>query len=311
MAILIFFGVVFLMFKIFILIIGLFFLGCEQKIQQTQKPIVATSTFALYDVTSHIAQDSVDVIHILPFGVDPHSFEPTPKLMAKLEKAKLVIFSGAGLEPWAEKFQQNLKTLDMSHFVKLQKAMHHHHKEHTHHHSGYDPHYWLDIENMKKVAKVITQKLSELFPENKVFYESNMKDYLSRLEDLEAQFNKELNSCKKNTIIVSHNAFSYLAHKYGFEVESLTGLAPEAQPNAKDMQQLFKTIKQKNLNVVFFEHFVNNKTMKTIAKDSGVKLDVLQPLGNITANEHKKGLGYYEIMQDNLNKIAKALECQE
>ena len=89
---------------IFILVVLTFllqmFLMNDDKKKASSKQIVSVSSFALYDITKHIANDSVEIINILPFGVDPHSFEPTPKLMADIEKSSLVLYSGAGLEPW-------------------------------------------------------------------------------------------------------------------------------------------------------------------------------------------------------------------
>ena len=292
----------------FLIVIGIFIGGCSKK-ESNQEQVVATSTFSLYDITKHIAKDSIKVIHILPFGVDPHSFEPTPKLMANLEKSRLIIYSGAGLEPWIDNFVFKNKAIDMSKFVHLKKLDNHSH-HHKHQHLVYDPHYWLDIDNMKIAVNVITDELIKIKPQKKDFYLQNKREYLAQLTRLEDEFNTKLKSCKKNEIIVNHNAFSYLASKYNFFVKSLTGLSPEAQPSAKDIQSILTDIKKEGIDVVFFEHFVSDRTMKSIAKDSGVRLDVLQPLGNITADEAKKNMSYIDIMRDNLTKISKALKCQ-
>ncbi|MEA2090823.1 MAG: zinc ABC transporter substrate-binding protein, partial [Campylobacterota bacterium] len=91
---------------IFVLIVVVFLLQMyvskqDAKVDnQSQKPTVVLSTFSLYDIAKHISQDSLELAMILPFGVDAHSFEPTPKLVAKILESELVIFSGAGLEPW-------------------------------------------------------------------------------------------------------------------------------------------------------------------------------------------------------------------
>ena len=96
---------------IFILVVVVFILqmyiskqDSESQVKN-QKPTVALSTFALYDIAKNISQDSLDLVMILPFGVDAHSFEPTPKLMAKIMQSELVVYSGAGLEPWTESFE--------------------------------------------------------------------------------------------------------------------------------------------------------------------------------------------------------------
>ena len=72
---------------------------------QIQKPTVALSTFSLYDIAKNISQNTLNTVMILPFGVDAHGFEPTPKLMAKILQSDLVIYSGAGLEPWTKSIE--------------------------------------------------------------------------------------------------------------------------------------------------------------------------------------------------------------
>ena len=130
------------------------------------------------------------------------------------------------------------------------------------------------------------------------------------LNRLDSQYKSKISECKLDTIIVNHNAFSYLSHNYGFHVEALSGLSPEAQPSAKNMIKLIEHIKEHNISTIFFESFVSDKAIKSIAHDAKVSVDVLQPLGNITANEAEKNLSYEDIMKINLEKISKVLECK-
>jgi len=287
----------------------------KKEQQQDKKPIVAVTTFALYDITKHIAQESVELINILPFGVDPHSFEPTPKLMAKIEKADVVFYSGAGLEPWIHGFHFTCKAIDMSKYVTLRELNKDEFEHHQHHdeqcaHNTLDPHYWLDFENMKKMTEVITQELIRLQPMKKEVYLAHKKSYISMLDNLEKEYKEILSQCRLDSVVISHNALGYLSQKYNFKVESLSGLSPEAQPSAKDITRVMQDIKKEHISTVFFEHFVNDAIVKSIAKDTGVTLEVFQPLGNITADEAKAGLSYEDIMKKNLNKLSKALMCK-
>lgn len=290
----------------------------EQKSQGKSKPIVAVTTFALYDIAKHIAGDTVEVVNILPFGVDPHSFEPTPKLMGSIEKSALVFYSGAGLEPWIDGFAFKQRAVDVSKYVTLrrledsdkeeEKAAHE--EEHTHHHhGGIDPHYWLDFDNMKKATEVITKELSALQPQNRELYMQNKQKYIKMLNALDVEYKKTLSNCKQKNVVVSHNALGYVADRYGFHVESLTGLSPEAEPSAKAIKRIFHNISKKGIQTIFYENFVNDKVTKTIAKDANISVDVFQPLGNITADEVKAGMQYEDIMRQNLKKLSKALMC--
>ena len=306
---------------IFVLIIitfslQMFLMNNEQSEEEvTSKPIVAVSTYSIYDITKNITQDSVEIVNILPFGVDAHSFEPTPKLMVALQKSKLVIYSGAGLEPWTQGFEFTDKVIDMSKHVKLRELQsdefdHHDHHDHQCAHSKIDPHYWLDINNMILATNIITQELIAMMPENKDLYVGNAQKYMNMLKSLDADYKKGLATCRLDTIITNHNAFAYLSKKYSFHVEALSGFSPDTQPSAKDITRLMSHIQEEGVSTIFFESFVSDKVIKSIAKDVNVKVDVLQPLGNITADEAELNLGYEDIMRENLKKLNKALECR-
>ena len=290
--------------------------GSKQSNSATQakKDIVSVSTFFIYDITKHLAGNSVELVNILPFGVDPHSFEPTPKLMASLEKSSLLIISGAGLEPWIDSMKLSSKILDLSHFVKLRELGADEFEHHKHHdaqcaHNNIDPHYWLDFSNMKIATLKIRDALVELKPDYKGYYIDNANKYLSMLEKLEKSYNRYLQSCQSDTIILNHNAIGYLAQNYNFHAESLSGLSPEANPTPSDMKRIFQKIKENGVTTIFFENFVSDKAMRTIAEDAHVKIDFLEPLGNITADEAKANVTYEDIMYKNLKKLSKALSC--
>ncbi len=283
--------------------------------KRVEKKVVSVSTFFIYDIVRHLAEDSVKVVNILPFGTDPHSFEPTPKLMANLEKSSLIIISGAGLEPWVDSmhFAQE-KVLDISQFVKLRELGSDEFDYHEHHddqcaHSKIDPHYWLDFSNMRIATKKITEALIELRPEYKGFYLQNEERYLRMLQRLQKSYARYLKNCSVDTIIVNHNAIGYLAEQYNFHVEPLSGLSPEANPTPEDMKRIFRQIKEHGADTIFFENFISDKAMRTIANDAHVKLDFLEPLGNITADEAEANVTYEDIMYKNLEKLSKALEC--
>lgn len=278
-----------------------------------KKPIIAVSTFSLYDISKNIAADSAEVFMILPFGVDTHSYEPSPKEMAIISKSDLVIYSGAGLEPWIKNFTFKNRAINMSLHVDLRKADENdpdHHEDSHHEHGSIDPHYWQDLQNMIKATEHITKELTGLFPKNRDLYTKNRDNYIKMLKNLDNEYRTKLSTCKLDTIIVNHDAFSYLSNRYGFHAKALSGLSPEAEPNAKNMIKLIKFIKEHRVSTIFFEKFASDKAIKSIANEAKVTVDVLQPLANITADEAKLNLSYEDIMRKNLEKISKALKCQ-
>ncbi len=285
-------------------------LTAEQKFNE--KATIAASTFSLYDIAKNIASDTTETFMIMPFGVDAHSYEPTPKDMIKISRSDMVLYSGAGLEPWIEGFEFKNRAVDVSRHVELIELGKdkHRHDHGDHHHDRVDPHYWQDPQNMMLATERITQELISLFPKNRELYLKNRDSYIVMLKNLDKDYKMDLSQCQLDTIIVNHNAFSYLANRYGFHTEALSGLSPEAQPSAKTMIKLIKFIKEHKVETIFFEKFANEKTIKSIAKEADVSYDVLQPLGNITADEAKEALSYEDIMRRNLQKISKALKCR-
>jgi zinc transport system substrate-binding protein len=302
-------------FLAFILILLLFVMN-QEKGPQSSKVKVVVSSFALYDILKHIAGESVEIINILPFGVDVHSFEPTPKLVASLEESNLIFYSGAGLEPWTKGFHFAAKTIDMSEHVNLRELgldeleHHEHHHDEDSAHSKTDPHYWLDFNNMINAAQTVTDELTLLLPKNAAMYEKNKEVYIQMLKNLDTEYASVLRNCANDTIFVNHNAFSYLSKRYGFKVEALSGVSPEAEPSPKNMAKLIEHIKEDKIQTIFFENFASDRAIKSISRDTNVSVDVLQPLGNITADEAAQNLSYEEIMRKNLEKISKALMCR-
>ena len=300
--------IIFLFIAIVLVVVSL---SKKQQIVKNTKAIVAVTTFSLYDITKHIAGSSVNIVNILPFGVDPHDYEPTPKTMANIEKASLVLYSGAGLEPWTHGFSFKNRVVDISQFMQLRELQKDDIHEHEHKHGDevVDPHYWLNFSNMAKATQLITDELVRIMPKNKILYLKNRDTYLAMLKKLDTHFNNQLAQCERDTIIVNHNAFGYLAQRYNFHVESLSGLSPDAQPNAKNVMRLINTIKEHNVSTVFFESFASDRAIKSIANEAHAIVKVLQPLGNITADEAKQELTYESMMEENLLKLSEALSC--
>ena len=297
---------------VFVLVVVTFLFLSDFKTEPhaTNKPVLVASNYALYDIVKHLVPQQFEVVNLLPFGVDPHSFEPTPQTMATLESATLFFYSSKELEPWSTHISQNVKRYSVAPFLKLRTLIEEDEHEEHHHESEFDPHYWLDPANMIILTQAISQELQKRFPAYKEVFDRNEKSYVDQLLKLDAEYEKSLAQCQKHTIVVTHNAFGYMAERYNFEVESLMGLSSEAQPSPKDVTKILNEVKSQGLRVVFGESFANQKTIASIANDLGVQLETLQPLGNITAKEAKAGDDYISLMMQNLAKIAKAMECK-
>ncbi len=297
-----------LVLLLFLLFVAPFIVPSSQSYRD--RAVIVASIFPLYDIARHIAKDRMDVVMLVPFGVDIHTFEPSPKERVALEQSRLLIYSGLALEPWA-KGVDTAKSLDISRYVKLQELGHDEsHAHHTHHQHTYDPHYWLNIDNMMTAAKVITQRLSVIDPSQQAFFEDNLQAYITELKVLKQEYTATLSTCKKEFIVVNHNAFGYLGKAYHFHIASLSGFSTDALPSAQSMKQLIDTVKKYHVNTIFFEPFSSDRLMQTVANESHTTVATLHPLANITRAEAAARESYSDIMRENLRKLSKALECE-
>ena len=271
------------------------------------KLVATTTIYPLYSIVKEVGGDRVQLNNLIPFGTDPHEFEPTPKDMITLSKSNLFITSSSVMEPWAKKIVQanNLQdiTVDMSKFVTIKK--HKSFKEGK----TFDPHYWLSFDNYIKMIKEIKSLLIKKDPKNSAVYAKNAKNYLEKVKALQSKY-ETLKSCKNKKVIVNHDAFGYLADDYGIKQYSISGMSPDEQPSAKQIAQLIKIAKKEHIHTVFFEKFASDKVAKTIAREAGATSEELSPVGNISKEDNRKNIGYLDIIEDNLKKLKGAMDCQ-
>ena len=298
-------------------LIGIFFivalvfmtLSPQEKTVDDKTPFIAVSSFALYDIARHMVQDKVEIRLLMPFGVDAHSYMPSVKTMQDQIAADLFFYNGLNLEPWIN--SDLSQGVDMSQSVSLLKVEDEHdHEEEAHHHeeSEYDPHYWLNIQNMLAMLDVMKEKLVAKYPQFVDDFKHNATLYREKLEVLDARFVQGLAQCAQREIVVNHNAFAYLSKAYHFETHTLRGLSSDEQVSAKKMGEITDLIHDEGITTIFFEDFASPKVAQTIAAQTGIAIESLQPLANVTEEEAAKG--YILLMNENLRKLQKAMQCQ-
>lgn len=291
------------------------------------KPIVSVSTFALLESANAVGGNEIDIRSIVPLGSDAHMFSPNPTQVAEISGAALFIYNGAGFETWAENLKNVLpkttQIIDMSRYVALQKSEEEHHEEHAdeaehhdehaheeHNHGAYDPHYWLDIDNMIKMTQTIDAEFSKLVPVKAEQFHKNSAAYIAELQKLKSEYASGLAECKNRTLVSNHDAFGYLAHSNKLENVSVIGLSSDEQPSAQTVAHIVEIIKEHGIKTIFFEEMINDNVSQTISRETGAKAVALQPLENISEDELKSQQTYLTIMRENLKKLREAMECR-
>jgi len=284
---------------------------------------VVTTIYPLYYITKEIAGGYLDVKRLIKPGSDLHSFSPTPEDMVTLVNSKLLITLGENMEPWIARIvtATNMNTLIVTESLNTLCISDEHshdrhvsHEEPTHDHSshikGLDPHVWLDFENSSMMTKIISQKLSQLFPQYKKQFSENALELQAKFKKIHQLYAGSLNLCKKDTILVSHDAFSYMEKAYGFHTESITGVLAHSRPNASKIVKLQKMIQEKNLQYLFYDPLITNKSAVQLAKDMNLTLLPLNTLGNISLEDEHKGEDMLTLINANYLQLKKGLECQ-
>ena len=299
--------------------------GCVNNAQKEpeDKITIVTTLFPLYEFAKEVGGEKVDVALLLPPGAEAHTFEPRPSDIQKMNNADVFLYIGAGMEPWAHDIveganNENLLLLDASSKVTLLKSENHdkHDSESEdhdegHQHGDYDPHFWLDFENDKKIVDAIAQVLSEKDPTNRGFYMKNAKQYNARLSSLNQKYDNELSNCKQNVFISGgHSAFAYLAHNYNLESISAFGISPNSEPTPQKIKEIIDLTKEHGIKYIYFEKLVNPKMADTIAHETNAKTLVLNPAHNLLKEQFQQGVTFIALMEENLQNLKIGLECE-
>lgn len=281
---------------------------------------VVTSFYPIYEFAKAIGGEDVNVINLLPTGVEPHDWTPRSQEILNTSKAQLFFYNGAGLEGWVPNFLKGMgkdasvKPVELSQGIELIHADEDDGHDHGHtddstdgdHHI--DPHTWVSPKSAKIMAENIKNSYIEVDPAHKDNYESRYAELSQKLDELDAKFTEELSKTAKKEIVVSHQAFGYLCRDYGLTQHAIMGLSPEAEPRAQDLVALAKKVKEENIRYIFFEELVSDKLAKTLAGEAGVETLVLNPVEGLTKEQQEAGDNYFTLMEKNLQNLILALQ---
>ena len=290
------------------------------------EPKVVTSIKPIHSLVSYVT-DGVGRPDLLVDGSSsPHTFQLKPSHATMLQEADIVFWIGEDLESFLEtpldSIAANAKrvTLMDSDQIELLKFReknvfddhhddhdehedhadghddhdeHEGHDDHAHHHGEHDIHFWLDPEIAKSIVNITARELSEIDPNNKSTYEKNAANAIDDLEELINVTKSKINS--NATYIVFHDAYQYFEQRFGIEVIGALTVNPEVLPGAKQLSEIREVIEHENVNCLFSEPQFNPSIANTIAKDTGIKAAVLDPLG--AELEPGKDL-YFELISD-------------
>lgn len=242
-------------------------------------PVVTLST-VLTEVAQKVGGEQVQVTGLIAPGVDPHNFEPKPSDVARVADARLILASGRNLEGYLTKLKESSATKGV--LVEVgdrlpgieAKGGHDHGHSHGHDHGEIDPHWWHAVPNVVLAANLVRDELIKLDPANAAVYRKNTEAYVAELDALQKWVRLKLAELPRNQrkLVTSHDAFTYFAKEYGFEVFGIDGVTKESQPTNRELVKVIDLVKKQKVKAIFTEVGANPKITEEIARSTGVKI---------------------------------------
>ncbi|MGY2128387.1 metal ABC transporter substrate-binding protein [Blastococcus sp. SYSU DS0617] len=291
---------------------------------------VLAGFYPLEWAAERVGGERVSVTSLTAPGAEPHDLELTPRDVAGVSDADLLVYLGgfqaavdevaeqqAGDHSWDATEAANLSLTSDGHDHEHAEGEEHaedeehaegdEHAEHAEGEESADPHFWLDPTRLANVGDALAGQLTELDPEGAETYEQNAAALREELESLDQEMAEGLSGCTVDTLVTSHDAFGYLAERYGLEVVGITGLSPNNEPSASQLAEISDLVSERGVTTVYTETLVDPSIAEAVASESGVRTAVLDPLEGLT--DESAGDDYLAVMRANLATLQEGQSC--
>lgn len=256
------------------------------------KTTVVAAFYPLAYAAERIGGSGVDVVNLTPPGAEPHDLELTPREVARVESANVVLYLSHGFQPAVSKGVDQAQGTRIDVLAGLPL--------HASNEQGLsaDPHVWLDPPLFARIVRRIGAALHR-----------PVGGLVADLQRVDAEYRAGLRNCARREIVTSHAAFGYVAQRYGLKQVAITGLAPESEPSPQQLAHVVDVVRRTHATTVFFERLVSPRLAQTVAREVGAKTAVLDPIEGLTPAEQKRGDNYFTLMRQNLAALRAALGC--
>jgi zinc/manganese transport system substrate-binding protein len=277
---------------------------------------VMTTTEDLASIVREVGGDHLTVEAIAKGYQDPHFVEAKPSFILKLQKAELLVAVGRELEiGWLPPLIQQSRNqkiqpgadgyLDASTEAKIleipqgqiTRAM-------GDVHPLGNPHYWLDPENGKIIAREIAAKLSQLRPNDKAYFDQRLSDFTNRLTEAEKRWVSAMAPYKGLKVATYHRSFPNFTDRFGLDVMGYIEPRPGIPPSPSHTLELIQEMKRQNVKIILMEPYFDSKTPNAIARETGARVVVLAPsVGGV-----KEVTDYFKLFDYDINAVVMAIK---
>jgi zinc transport system substrate-binding protein len=272
-----------------VLILGaaLILAGCGATSGTDGRRTVVAAFYPLAYAAEQIGGGTVSIDNLTPPGAEPHDLELAPKTVARIVRADVVLYLGHDFQPAVSTAVGEAQgdTVDVLEGLPVQAD---------------DPHVWLDPVLYARIVERVGQALHR---------PGRAAPLVADLRKLDREYRRGLVHCARRQIVTSHAAFGYLARRYGLKQVAITGLTPEAEPTARDLERVVNAVRRSHATTVFFETLVSPRLARTVAREVGARTAVLDPIEGLTPAEQSRGETYLSVMRRHLSALRQALAC--
>lgn len=289
--------------------------------------VLATESF-LADIAQNVAGDRLQVATLVPLGLDPHAFEPTPQDVVRIADADILLVNGAGFEAWLQEVLDNaggerlvvaasagLETRPMveAHADEAHADEAGSHEDHAdeHHHEGGDPHFWFDPTKVAVYAANIREGLAALDPDGAAIYAANAEAYTAQLDELDGWIQEQVAQipAERRLLVTNHESLGYFADRYGFRVVGtvIPSVSTGAAPSAQQLAELADQIAEAGVPVIFLETGANAQLAEQLAQETDIQVVTKLYSHSLSAPDGPAPT-YIDMMRYNTEAIVAALQ---
>jgi len=275
---------------------------------------VVTSFYPLQFVATRIGGPDATVSSLTRPGAEPHDLELTPRDVAAVQQADLVVYLG-GFQPAVDQAvdqHAGRDALDVAAAAHLDV-----HTSGSDDHTGeagdhvgeeaVDPHFWLDPTRLATVSQQVAEAMAKADPDAAAAFRQRATALAGDLSALDDAFRVGLAHCASTDLVTSHTAFGYLAQRYGLHQVGITGLSPEAEPDPRSLAAVATFVREHHVSTIYSETLVSPAVARTVARETGATTAVLDPIEGLT--DASAGRDYLEVMRSNLAVLKKGQSC--
>ena len=270
---------------------------------KSEKIKVVATFYPLAYLAEKIGGERVSVYTLIPYNVEVHNWQPSPSDIMTIENSDIIILNGAGLDWWFESEILPLINISGKIIVNTTEGL-----PLILHNNQYDPHTWLSPYMAKLQAEKILSALIKKDPLGEKYYKERFKEIESKLNEIDEKYLIELKNKKRDIIIVSHEAFGYLAERYGFKQIGIIGISAEEEPNPRLILEIIELMKKYNLTTLYFDPIYSDKYVKMIKNELenklGINVNILKIYLCLGPIDNKD---YFEQLEENLESLKKGL----